>query len=346
MAKFQKNKKDNEILFRNYLINSTFDRVVKKKVKAKGMKVSKAMGVGGAPTNDILIKEFLYGTKNVLNRNYQDKFSIEFDQELYIHLKTELLKWWKHDKDELNSEDSFNTFDTKRRIRDDLQNSIDLVVGLLIPFAPKEDLKDIISLIDDMKGNGISTIKAYPSLLSRDIKNGTEVLKEVSKGLNSPEKEEIDQSLEAIELWYVLHKMEEVGYDHLDQAIKELIRRIVNRREPGLDEAILTINNILKRDSTTVLADPDNKILLINALEYLFSETEFPNEMDRLENYNSNNYFDQPNYIVNLAAKANQLARLMFMYLSEEKETIPDILTSWKKRSLESHLPELNRVWK
>jgi len=346
LAKFQKKKNDSEVLFKNYLLNSTFDRVVKKKAKAGGGKFSKAMSIGGAPTNGILIREFIYGTRNIINGQSKDNaFNIEFDIELYLHLKTELLSWWKDDKEELQSENSFNTLNKKNRIKVDLQNSIDLLVALLIPFAPKEDLSELALLLDDMNKNGISIIKAYPVLLSKGIKLKEEVFNEISRGLNSPEKVEIDQSLAAIDLWYELYRIDEVGYEYLEGAIKELIRRVINRREPGLDEAILTLNNILDREFTPVLSDSENKVLLLNALEFLYSETEFPNEMDRLSNYNSNNYFDQPNYIVNLSAKANQLSKHIYDYLKKADEFIPEILTKWEKRASQSHLPELNKVW-
>ena len=335
--------------FKNFLLSFSFSRTVSKKKNKEG-KVVRSIGYGGVEPNRVLINEILSGTNNSSSFRIKNKndFLIEIDKKLFDKFYKEFKAWWNDEKDEIEIEDKkANPLRGENEVRRRFKDALPLLAHILVPFSKsKEQLKEIQDILNEMEKLKLSLISIYPSVCYKGLISLSALSIEIRSALNSNDIDKIRDAIEAIKNWINIidyHNWEKGSFP-LD-LLTELVNKIIQRKRLGLGESINCINWIIINKIELIEQNENLIQSLLLALEYLFHETKFPNEKERLSQDQfslSNEYVKQ---LPGLKQKSATLAKLLSDYIKKQQQELPEIIQTWKEESLKSNLPEVNTIW-
>lgn len=163
------------------------------------------------------------------------------------------------------------------------------------------------------------------------------------RGLNSVENREVEEALKAIVLWLTLQELNKGIPAPPDRLLEELVDRIVARRNPGLDAALISVRQVLRRCPNRVT--PDLLRRLCVGLRFLLEDTELPAASERPDFDRALNPLpvdDRPSHRQHSTA----LASALHAELGRRGHGIPNVLETWRQVANEDPLPEVRRAWR
>lgn len=198
-------------------------------------------------------------------------------------------------------------------------------------------------LLTGLEGIGISTSYAYPATLFLDEAAADQVTERLWKGLSSSEHGEAEEAIKATALWLTLREIDEGIPRPPDHLLEEIVNRIVARKKPALDAALVNVLYVLR--GLPHLLGPDLLRALCVGLRYLREDTELPvhpDERDSGGTLSPLSVDDRPRYRRHSAA----VAAAVVGEFERRGEQVPEVLEAWKLVGSEDPLPEVRRAWR
>ncbi len=128
-----------------------------------------------------------------------------------------------------------------------------------------------------------------------------------------------------------------------DHLLEEIVNRIVARKRPALDAALVNVLYVLR--GLPHLLGPDLLRALCVGLRYLREDTELPvhpHEHDSVGSHSTLPLDDRPRYRRHSAAVAAALVG----EFERRGEQVPEVLDAWRLVGSEDSLPEVRRAWR
>jgi hypothetical protein len=279
------------------------------------------------------------------NKMYRDKY-INWNPEEAKILLNKLIDFWEYEKGGFDDYDEFDIFGATKNVTENFDR---LLSRIIIPKLSNDDsnikeklrtfLKELEKKNILIQASNVASLRLFPE-------NKAKINKSIQKGINSLSIDIIKNNLDAIFLWLTFSNRNEIEQIEFDY-IKEIINRILVRRQPGLFDYILYLNIIIKYLPFKI---KDSRIEnLISALEFLIDELDYKNY--DIISYRKNkvskskiinlNYNDIPKY----RTIVSELTYNLLKKFQKGSIEIPLILKKWEDSCRNDPLPEVRYYW-
>ena len=209
--------------------------------------------------------------------------------------------------------------------------------------ADDETKGQVRDLLTGMESIGISTTYAYPATLFLDEATAPQATDRLWKGLSSSEHREVEEAIKATVLWLTLRGIDEGIPEPPDHLLEEIVNRIVARKTPALDAALVNVLYVLR--GLQHLLGSDLLRAMCVGLRYLREDTELPVQTDEQDPGAGSSPLpvdDRPYYRRLSAAVAAAVAG----EFERRGERVPEVLEAWRLVGSEDPLPEVRRAWR
>ncbi|MDD5622855.1 MAG: SIR2 family protein [Actinomycetota bacterium] len=332
-----KNKAKNKL--KKYILDNSFPRLVKK-VKKNG-KTSTSVSFGG---NNTIIQNLSNSSIDIFNkdRDINNKL-IKWTGNEISNLLIKAIEWWDDENKYLSDkkDDLYSIDGMLRKEFNILKRVLNKIIIPNLDKRRKDDINRLSKLIYEMDKKGFCILSTLPLLMLLGIMQKTEVLKKIRRGLNSILENEVKESIYGLFYWVAMGRIKRLNKPPKD-LYNDLINIVLFRKQPGLNNAIIYLNIILKLVPEDFNDDQIEMICL--ALEYLIIETELPSfEYISIEKdiRKPVGIEERPEY----RKISAELAYNVFEYLKNNNRKIPDVLFKWKEICNTDILPEVKRAW-
>jgi len=334
--------------FRGYITQQGIPLVIKREKREDG-KVARSTGG---------IEEFLEFTFNwkgstlsiFSNSTTHSDALIDWTENELISLFKKINTRWNEEKSDFKKESGEKYFATSF-FEDNMETQISELISLIgVVILPKITIikdtscqKEIIDLINDMEESGACVLAILPLTLLVDQNKLDRISHKMRMGILSLKEIDAESAISGVYHWFQFAQKNLIPPVPRD-IITELINKVVTRRQPGLFDAIYTVNEIIEHDSH-FLDDVQIRSALCEALEYLFKDSELPRDLttEKREQNTSNIPLKGLPHYRELSAI---LAFNLFKYFELKRISPPKILLQWQEVCQADILPEVRNAWK
>lgn len=207
--------------------------------------------------------------------------------------------------------------------------------------AGEEAQGRVARLVSDMQTAGTCVHPAMPIMLVMRPEMAAEVADRLRADLNQTRPTLVRFAVYGLKTWLInaaAGKIVAPSGDLLD----ELVSKVVTRRQPELDTAMMTIRDCLSR-VPGIISERHEQALCV-ALEYLLADTGLPAEAEReaIEKMNTAvPVLNRPEH----RSIAARLARTLGERRAAAGRELHPVLVKWRELSLTDPLPEVRRAW-
>lgn len=328
--------------FRKYILSRDFPRVVER-FKSSDGKMHERITLGSPSLK--YITELLNGTTPLLpNFEDQKEYYVDWTMDEATQILKKSISWWDSEKDELESDTESPIFDISESVRKHFSYLIKVLLKIVLPRIATEndDIKSSAKkLVLEMENSGFCILSILPGILIIDPSVKTETIHRIRKGINSMEKQEVQDSIAALFYWFIYNKTKNIDNPPSDLT-HELINKVLGRKQPALDSAIEYLTRVIKYFPNKI--DENQMKLVFLSLEYLITETEIPNwkVLHAVKELSTTIPIDDRPKYRRLSA---ELAFEVHVNLAQRKQEIPGIIAKWKDLCRKDPLPEVKKAW-
>jgi hypothetical protein len=250
-------------------------------------------------------------------------------------------RWWDDEKAELAKDGSSFAETLRQGFWQAFMSVISLVLLPKLGGPSRSDGARLLSVLSEMEQYGLCIMSALPMTLFIDPDCAARVAQSLRSGLNSLREEEVDYSILGLFYWLAYSARNSIARPPSD-LLTEWINRIVSRRQPGLEFAIVQLAIALERLPNAFSSDQLEGLVI--ALQYLAVETELPDGEEREVAESASrpiSVAELPDY----RRAAASLAYRLFRHLESRNEEIPQVLATWRTICETDILPEVRRAW-
>lgn len=207
--------------------------------------------------------------------------------------------------------------------------------------AGEEVQGQVARLLSVMEEAGTCVLPALPIMLVMRPEMEAEVADRLRANLNQTRPTLVRFAVYGLKTWLVNAAVKEIVAPSGD-LLDELVNKVVTRRQPELDTAMMTIRDCLRR-VPDVLSER-HELSLCVALEYLLADTSLPAEAER-------EAIEKITTAVPVANRpehrsiAARLARTLSDRQAAAGREVHPVLVRWRELSLADPLPEVRRAW-
>ena len=200
-----------------------------------------------------------------------------------------------------------------------------------------------LELVTGLEDINICATYAFPSTLFLNAEEGDRVADRLWTGLTSAERDEVKEALGATVLWLTLLEVDDQIPAPPEHLVEEIVNRIVARKMPALDDALVNVLDVLRRSPHLLKIESLHTLCVV--LRYLLEDTKLPASPDSRssgESHSSLPLDERPRYRQHSAA----MAAGVYKELERRNQQIPEVLEDWTRVGDEDPLPEVRRAWR
>ena len=333
-------------ILRDYLMASDFPRTLKWVQNNEGIREKIAEIHGG---HNWFIMELKGASVHFLQPDAARANQIEWSKDEAACLLRKAIGWWDEEKEELDDTQSAEMFGRRSEVRSQFQGLAKLLAEYILPALADAEVATkrlALNIIAEMKGKGIATSQALPfCLLLGDVAgkgvNADSVAGMMRESITSMNKEDVRGAIRGLFSWCVLGGQGRLPVPPAD-LIDELVRRILARRQPGLDAALQYAGCLIKRVPTLFKENHVGHLIL--ALEYLAGETELTIVQSSPHDAELQRVIS-PEECPQYRALAGGMAYEIGCMLKSRGMELPQQILHWKTICEHDVLPEVRNAW-
>lgn len=325
--------------FRQYLLSQEFPSVFSSSSMSNGEQ-------GWTNNSDAIsfIQDWLNGTISFVGDDELEQKLCNWTSDEVKLLLRKIISSWNNHKEEIRRLITSEFF--AHNWEDYFFCLKELLAQVILPniVEPEDEIKTLIQgLFFELEQLGEEISSVLPGTLFIEPENYDTVAQKLRLSLNSTEQDKIADSVKGLYRWFLYSVKRNISAPPND-LLNEIVNRVLTRRQPGLYAVMSCLGAILK-DLPQLFIESQLKDICI-ALQYLFQDTELPDQVER-DRLDGENLIiavgDRPKYRKLAAEIAYRLHQL---YIQMPEKAMPDILTVWKMICQNDPLPEVRKIWK
>ena len=247
-------------------------------------------------------------------------------------LAKKIIDWWNADKEYLkDTRDRFMgniAEEFKARFKNMINVFSQLFVKNTSHINPLNQ-KAIQTLLDELSEYNMEDLEAKSSFISIFPESKKSLYREINKKLYSKNENEILDALNAVLV------LVEQRYEDTSILINSIIENIKNRKEPGLDKYIETLNELLSTNKSLFTEEVLSDLQI--GFEYLYDEI-FIQRGDSEEDVHLK--------LLRQESASRFLVTLKKYYIEELKIELPTYISQWKELCLNvDEFCEIRNIW-
>ncbi len=328
--------------FRQWIVRQEFPRILVE-ATASGESGSSVNGKR-IVINSIIDQILEANVKPAIRQEEANKNLVDWTAEEAAEILCRAVEWWRDNKQDLHDFEVLSDLLKGDRFRVEISKLVPLLGEIVLPRLPatnQQAWENALRLLDEMEQENISTSHAAPMTLLVDPDRSDKVILRLRHGLASSNAEEVASCIEGCVLWF-FHSPVGRFPPFPPELLNELMNIVVGRRQPGLDDAIAKLLQILDRQPNQLSVE--HLRLLCIGLDYLTKETELP--VYPCLDINPNVHPTIPLLERrSFRQKAAALAYKIHSTLVGRELPIPQILLDWKEICEDDKFPEVRRSW-
>lgn len=227
---------------------------------------------------DLMIHEISIASRPVVLLPSETQGEIEWELTEVNQMWIDVYEWWENDKHAIKHANKnpgltggFEEF--ARRSIERISMFLSRVVLPQMETANEEEWETILSFLSETCQDKVFLTQAMPYLLLHRPSENEEVLVKIRKGLSSGDEKAVNAAAEAVSHWAYLG--DETDVEHVpNDAVNDLIRRVVFRRPEGIETCLRQLAMIIGKKSD--LIDSDQIDLVVTSLTPWHEATRIP----------------------------------------------------------------------
>lgn len=247
-------------------------------------------------------------------------------------LAKKIIDWWNADKEYLkDTRDGFMGY-IAEEFKARFKNMINVFSQLFVKHTSlinPLNKKAIQTLLDELSGYNMEDLEAKSSFISIFPESKRSLYKEINKKLYSKNEDEIFDALNAVLV------LVEQRYEDTSILINSIIENVKNRKEPGLDKYIETLNELLSTNKSLFTEEVLSELQI--GFEYLYDEI-FIQRGDSEEDVHLK--------LLRKSRASRFLVTLKKYYIEELEIELPTYISQWKELCLNvDEFCEIRNIW-
>jgi len=270
---------------------------------------------------------------------FQDIIGTTYKKTEYIwqaedinNLAKKFIDWWNADKEYLkDTRDGFmGSYSEEFKAR--FKNMINVFSQLFVKYTSQIDpsnQKAIQTLLDELSEYNMEDLEAKSSFISIFPESKRSLYREINKKLYSKNENEILDALNAVLV------LVEQRYEDTSPLINSIIENIKNRKEPGLDKYIETLNELLSTNKSLFTEEVLSELQI--GFEYLY---------DEISIQKGDSEEDVHLKLLRKSRASRFLVTLKKYYIEELKIKLPTYISQWEELCLNvDEFCEIRNIW-
>ncbi len=247
-------------------------------------------------------------------------------------LAKKIIDWWNADKEYLkDTRDGFmGSYSEEFKAR--FKNMINVFSQLFVKYTSQIDpsnQKAIQTLLDELSGYNMEDLEAKSSFISIFPESKKSLYREINKKLYSKNENEILDALNAVLV------LVEQRYEDTSPLINSIIENIKNRKEPGLDKYIETLNELLSTNKSLFTEEVLSELQI--GFEYLY---------DEISIQKGDSEEDVHLKLLRKSRASRFLVTLKKYYIEELEMKLPTYISQWEELCLNvDEFCEIRNIW-
>ncbi|WP_319505572.1 SIR2 family protein [Bacteroides graminisolvens] len=270
---------------------------------------------------------------------FQDIIGTTYKKTEYIwqaedinNLAKKIIDWWNADKEYLkDTRDRFmGSYSEKFKAR--FKNMINVFSQLFVKHTSlinPLNKKAIQTLLDELSEYNMEDLEAKSSFIRIFPESKRSLYKEINKKLYSKNEDEIFDALNAVLV------LVEQRYEDTSILINSIIENIKNRKEPGLDKYIETLNELLSTNKSLFTEEVLSELQI--GFEYLY---------DEISIQKGDSEEDVHLKLLKKSRASRFLVTLKKYYIEELEIELPTYISQWEELCLNvDEFCEIRNIW-
>ena len=247
-------------------------------------------------------------------------------------LAKKIIDWWNADKEYLkDTRDGFmGSYSEEFKAR--FKNMINVFSQLFVKHTSQIDpsnKKAIQTLLDELSEYNMEDLEAKSSFISIFPESKKSLYREINKKLYSKNENEILDALNAVLV------LVEQRYEDTSPLINSIIENIKNRKEPGLDKYIETLNELLSTNKSLFTEEVLSELQI--GFEYLY---------DEISIQKGDSEEDVHLKLLRKSRASRFLVTLKKYYIEELEIELPTYISQWEELRLNvDEFCEIRNIW-